>query len=146
MPGTEVAENFLEHPRVVDDRDHTHGVLAHRTAQRVHVPDAEEQVAPAFGGQPGRRRWGNARAAGDQFRRQAALADATHFVGIPAVVADHLRPFVGDVLGDGRQEISGGEHLEVTVDLGVEPGAVDDDVARRLSVIFSTEKGLRRMY
>ena len=32
-----------------------------------------------------------------------------HLVGIPAVVADHLRAFVRDVLGDGGQEIGGGE-------------------------------------
>ena len=32
------------------------------------------------------------------------------------------------VLGDGDQEIGGGEDLEVAVDFGVEPGAVDDGV------------------
>jgi hypothetical protein len=32
---------------------------------------------------------------------QAAAANATHLVGMPAVVADHLRAFIGDVLGDG---------------------------------------------
>ena len=32
------------------------------------------------------------------------------------------------VLGDGGQEIGGGEDLEVAVDFGVEPGAVDDGV------------------
>ena len=46
-----------------------------------------------------------------------------HLVGIPAVIADHLRAFVGDVLGDGGQKIGGGEHFEVAVDLRVESGA-----------------------
>ena len=32
------------------------------------------------------------------------------------------------MLGDGGQEVGGGEDLEVAVDLGIEPGAVDDDV------------------
>jgi hypothetical protein len=35
---------------------------------------------------------------------------------------------VRDMLGDGSQEVGGGEDLEVAVDLGIEPGAVDDDV------------------
>ena len=32
------------------------------------------------------------------------------------------------MLGDGGQEVGGGEDLEVAVDLGIEPGAVDDHV------------------
>jgi hypothetical protein len=41
----------------------------------------------------------------------------------------------------------GGEHLEVAVDLGIELGAVNHRVRVGDSrVIFSTEKGLRRMY
>ena len=43
-----------------------------------------------------------------------------------AVVADHLRALVRDMLGGGGQEVGGGEDLEVAVDLGIEPGAVDD--------------------
>jgi hypothetical protein len=34
------------------------------------------------------------------------------------------------MLGDGGQEVGGGEDLEVAVDLGIEPGAVDDHVGR----------------
>ena len=56
------------------------------------------------------------------------MALAAHLVGIPAVVADHLRAFVRDVLGDGGLEIGGGEDLEVAVDFGIEPRAVDDGV------------------
>jgi len=33
------------------------------------------------------------------------------------------------MLGDGDQEVGGGEDLEVAVDLGIEPGAVDDHVS-----------------
>jgi len=32
------------------------------------------------------------------------------------------------MLGDGGQEVGGGEDLEVAVNLGIEAGAVDDDV------------------
>ena len=39
-------------------------------------------------------------------------------------------PRVRDVLGDGGQEVGGGEDLKVAVDLGVEAGAVDDHVGR----------------
>ena len=64
---------------------------------------------------------------------------------MPAVVADHLRAFVGDVLGGDGQEVRGREDLGVVVDFGVEPGTVDDGVAGDSIVIFSTEKGFLRM-
>ena len=62
----------------------------------------------------------------NQLRRQAPVADAAHLVAVPAVVADHLYALVRDMLGDGGQEVGGGEDLEIPVDLGIEPGAVDD--------------------
>src|ERR1019366_930332 len=55
-----------------------------------------------------------------------------HLVAVPPIVADHLRALVGDMLGDGGQEVRRREHLEIAVDLGIEPGAVDDDVPGRL--------------
>ena len=57
------------------------------------------------------------------------LALTAHLVGIPPVVADHLRTLLGDVLGDGGQEIRGSEDFEVAVDFGIELGAVDDGVS-----------------
>jgi hypothetical protein len=39
-----------------------------------------------------------------------------------------LRAFVRDMLGNGGQEVDGSEYLEVAVDLGVEPGALNDQV------------------
>jgi hypothetical protein len=47
-------EDLLHHPRVINDGDDPHGVLANGTTERVHVPDPEDEVAPAFGGQGGR--------------------------------------------------------------------------------------------
>ncbi len=125
-------EDFLDDARIVNDGDNAHRVLADRAAEGVHVPDPEDEVAPAFGGQFERRGRRDARAANHQLGRQGALADAAHFVGVPAVVTDHLGAFVGDVLGDGGQEVGGGEDLEVSVDFGIETGAVDDQVAGRL--------------
>ena len=105
------------------------------------MPDPKDEVAPAFGGEFGRRRRGDSRASDSQIGRQAALAHAAHFVGVPAVVADHLRAFVGDVLGDGGQKVGGGKDLEVAVDLGIKPGAVDDEVAGRFQGhVFDRER------
>jgi len=64
------------------------------------------------------------------------LAHAAYFVGVPAIVANHLRTLVGDVLGDGNQKVGSGEDLEVAVDLGIEPGTLDDQVGRGLQRHF----------
>ena len=120
----------MHHQRVVDKRDDTHPVMANRAAQRIDMPDSQDEVAPAFGGEPGRWGRGDAGPANDELRRQATAAHAAHFVGVPTVVADHLHAFVRYMLGDGGQEISRSEHFEVAVYFGVEPGAVDHDVSR----------------
>jgi len=91
VPGAQMAENLLRDLGVVNDRDDAHGVLADGAPQRVDVPDAEDELAPAFGGEFGWRWRANAGAAHNQFGRQAALAHAAHFVGVPAVVADRDR-------------------------------------------------------
>ena len=49
-----------------------------------------------------------------------------HLVAVPTIVTDELEAFVGDVLGDGGDEVAGAEDLEVAVDLLVHAGAVDD--------------------
>ena len=128
MPGTQMAKDLLDDPFVVNDGDDTHGVVADRAAERVDVPDPQDEVAPAFGGQFEGRGRGEAGTANHQFRGQSTLAEAAHFVGVPAVVADHLGALVGDVLGDGGEEVGGGEELEIAIDFGVKPGAVGDGV------------------
>ena len=50
---------------------------------------------------------------------------ATHLVGIQPVVADHLHPFVRNMLGKNRQEVHGIKNLEVTVNLGIDLGTVN---------------------
>ena len=44
-PGTQVAENLLDHPWVVNDRDKAYEVLAHRMAQRVQAEADLEDLA-----------------------------------------------------------------------------------------------------
>jgi len=84
LPGAEVAEDLLDDALVVNDGDDAHGVVANGAAQRVHVPNAQDQVTPAFGRKLHWRWRGNAGTAHNQFGRQAAVAHATHFVGVPA--------------------------------------------------------------
>jgi hypothetical protein len=45
VPGAEVAEDSLDNPRVVNDGDEAHGVVARGAGERVHVPDPRNQVA-----------------------------------------------------------------------------------------------------
>jgi hypothetical protein len=49
----QVARDLLDEPGVLNDGDDAHGVLANGAARRVHVPDAQDQVPPAFGGKSG---------------------------------------------------------------------------------------------
>ena len=49
-----------------------------------------------------------------------------HLVRVPTDVPDELETLVRDVLGDRRDEVAGREDLEVTVDLRVHAGTVDD--------------------
>ena len=50
MPGAEVSKDLLHSPRVINHGDDPHGILADGTAQRVNMPDAQNQVAPPLGG------------------------------------------------------------------------------------------------
>ena len=53
MPSAEMAQDRLDDARVVDEGDDAHRVLADGTAERVDMPDAEDQIAPLFGGDSG---------------------------------------------------------------------------------------------
>jgi hypothetical protein len=105
VPSAQVAEDLLHHPRVVNDGDDPHWVLANGAAERVHVPDPQDQVAPPLGRQLHRRWRRKSGAAENQLRCQAPLAHAAHLVAVPPVVADHLSSLVGNVLSDGGQEV-----------------------------------------
>ena len=78
----------------------------------------------------------------NQLQRQPLVSDAAHLVAVPAIVADHLRALVRDMLRDGGQEVGGGEDLEVAVDLGIEAGAVDHHVGRGLQRHFLHGEGI----
>ncbi len=55
-----------------------------------------------------------------------ALPLASHFARVTAVVTDDLRALVRNMLGDRCQEVRVRKHLEVSVDLRVQLGAVND--------------------
>jgi hypothetical protein len=64
MLGGEMTQNPLHHSRVINHSDDPHRVLTSRTAQQLHVPDPQNQVAPSLRRALRRRRWGNALPAG----------------------------------------------------------------------------------
>ena len=43
------------------------------------------------------------------------VALAAHLITVPPVIPDQLEALVGDVLDDGGDEITGAEHLKITV-------------------------------
>jgi hypothetical protein len=45
----------------------------------------------------------------------ALVALAAHLVAVPTVIPDEMKALVGDVLGDGRDEVAGREDLEVAL-------------------------------
>jgi len=108
MPGAEVAEDFLDDAGVVNDGDYSHRILADGTTEPVHVPDPEDEVAPAFGGQFGRRRRRETGAVNHQLWGQATVAHAAHFVGVPLADLDPFgrqKPFLDQQVNDlGTEE------------------------------------------
>jgi len=106
-----------------------------------NMPDPQDQVAPFLGRELERWWWRNARQVRNQLRRQAPVADAAHLVAVPAVVADHLRPGSGICWVMATSE-SVAVKTEVAVDLGVEAGAVDEQVGRGLQRHFLHGEGV----
>ena len=64
LPVAEKAQNPLHHPRVINHGDDPHRVLADRAAQRVNIPDPQNQVALPLGGKFQGRWGGDVRTAG----------------------------------------------------------------------------------
>jgi hypothetical protein len=48
VPQAEVPEDFADDGRVVDDGDDPHGIVANGAVKRIHMPNAENEVVPAF--------------------------------------------------------------------------------------------------
>jgi len=69
VPGTEVAKNLLDQPRVINHGDNPHRVLANGAAERISVPHAQDEVWPPLGGKFQWRWRRNARAADNEIRR-----------------------------------------------------------------------------
>ena len=51
-PQAEVAEDLRHDLAVINHGDDPHGLLAHRAAERIAVPDFEDEVAPFLGSLP----------------------------------------------------------------------------------------------
>ena len=121
--------------------DGFHGALAAGALERVASPDLKDEVAPKgahvagpalgrggdedeldgaciIGGGLGLMRVANPRSMG--------TGHAPGFIGIDAVVADGLLAFGWQVVDGGGDEVGGFEDLEVTFDVVVTLGAVDD--------------------
>jgi hypothetical protein len=108
---------------ILDERDQAHLATALRTKHWINVPGFLDQFAPGAGGDfPGSYRlWlGDFGITRSRLARRSSPTNgfrplAAGFVAVVAVVFDCLRAFVGDVLGDGGEEVGGGEHLEVAL-------------------------------
>jgi hypothetical protein len=68
-----MSKDLLHGQWVTNHGDDAHGVLADGAAQRVNMPDPQNQVALSLGGEFGRRWRGNSRAAGNELRGQSPL-------------------------------------------------------------------------
>jgi hypothetical protein len=102
LPKPEAFEHFFDDLALVDEGHNPHLALAGGADHGIGLPDFLDEVPPFFGG------------------------NAAHLIGIPAIVAHKLKTLVGNVLGDGGNEVAGREDLKIAVNLGVHPGAVDD--------------------
>ena len=63
-----MVKDLLNHARVVNDGNDAHRAFTDGAAQRVNMPDAQDQVPPPFGWELERRRRRKARAVRDQIR------------------------------------------------------------------------------
>jgi len=108
--------------------------------ERVGFPDFLDEFAPLLGRDPAGLERGHindlALGRGHGFGVRLFEAQATHLVGVPAVVADELEAFVRDVLGDAGDEVARVEHLKIALDLRVHPRAVNDRVAGAAGLHF----------
>ena len=104
FPQAEMAQDTLDHLRVVDERNDTHRVSTSRTHQGIRLPNPLDEFAPL----------GRGDTAGLMLRHiddLHGLADGqrllggpfltlpAHFVGVPTDVAHQLKALVRDVLG-----------------------------------------------
>jgi hypothetical protein len=107
VPGAEMAKHLFHNPRVIN-----HGDDAPACAAPFRPADA-----------------GPTPAGGPAGRRHASCCCTSHSSEPSGRPCPGPACRQAGMLGDGGQEVGGGEDLEVAVDLGIEPGAVDDQVA-----------------
>jgi len=110
---------------VVDERADLHLPRAARAQERIGFPDLLNEPAPLGRGDTAGLVFGDVDDLNGLTRGRSLLggtlhALATHLVGVPAVVADKLEALVRNMLRDGRDEVAGGEDLEVALSLRVD--------------------------
>ena len=130
-PEAEVAQDALDHVALVDEAHDTHLFLALRAEERIGFPYLLNEFAPLCRRDAPRLVFGNVNhrhgLTGGLDRSGGLFAPlAAHLVGIPAIIPDKLEALVRYVLGDGGDEVARGEDVEIALDLGVQPGMVDD--------------------
>jgi len=125
FPQPKVAQDALDDVGLVHEGDDPHLMLAMGAQERVGFPDFLDEFAPLLGRDPAELERGHiddlALGRGHGFGVRLFEAQATHLVGVPAVVADELEAFVRDVLGDAGDEVARAEHFKIAGSSGSSP-------------------------
>ena len=106
----------------------------------VGFPDFLDEFAPLLGRDPAELERGNGDdlvlGRGHGFGVCLVEVLAAQLVRVPAVVADELKAFIRDVLGDAGDEVGRAEHFKIALDLRVHPRAGNDRVAGSVGLHF----------
>ena len=126
-----MAEDLLDHFVVIDKRDQFHLGAAVLTNERVNFPHLRDQLAPFLRRNARRVILGHVDHVYVRGVRGAGLglalgSLAPGAIAVPPIIAHHLKPFVRDMLRDGRNELLGGEDFEIALGLGVHARTIDD--------------------
>ena len=104
-------ENSSDDAVLLDEGQNPQFGPAIGAGQRVGLPDLGDEPPPLGRGGRTIRLMALSRVFG--LRRARLGANAPSLVGLPTVVAHELEAFVGNVLGDRRDEVGGRERREV---------------------------------
>jgi len=139
-PQAQMAEDPFYDFWVIDEADDLHFMGVSRTAERVHLPDSLYELPPCFGRHPAWPMVGHIQhghLGGHRRRRRliAGFQDSgfdplfSASARIRAVVSDHLKILLRDMLSDGGDEFFGREDLEVRLvaPVGHEPRSESRD-------------------
>ena len=120
MPESQTLEHLFDHISLVDEGHNPHFALAAGADEGFGLPQHLDEFATFFRGNAAWLVLGHI----DDLHAFLQVFDPflffgplfalhSHLVGVPAVVAHELKAFVGNVLGEGDNEVAGGEDLEI---------------------------------